>query len=288
MEDNVASNASDAGIYVGQCQHAIVRNNTARGNVAGLEIENTQFAEVYGNLVEDNTAGLVVFDLPGNPVIGRDILVHDNVIQNNNRGNFAPGGTVAQIPAGTGTFIMASRRVVFTNNTYADNDTADVAVLSGFVIEGDTAQWYTTTEDLVGDIEGLTLDADKGGVYNFRTTDIWVHGNSHSGSGTAPDMGDLELRPLGFLLGLLYGEEPLDTVIYDAIGESAHHPSDASLNINDHRICVGADEGVTFASLNLEVLLEKLSLSIAYRPDAPFAPFDCAGVEVLAPDMEAG
>jgi len=289
MEDNVASNASDAGIYVGQCQHAIVRNNTARGNVAGLEIENTQFGDVYGNLVEDNTAGLVVFDLPGNPVIGRDVHVHDNVIQDNNRANFAPGGVVAEVPAGTGTFTMASRRVVITGNTYANNNTADIAVLSGLVIEEDPSQWYTVTEDIVGDITDLELFADEDGVYNFRTSDVWVHGNSHSGSGTSADMSSFTERPFGFLIGVLYGAETIDTVLYDSIGESAHHPTDPAQNSNDNRICVGDDDGVSFASLNVEELLTQPlpDIDTVYRPEAPFTPFDCAGFEVIAPDLEA-
>ena len=50
-----------------------------------IEIENTQFADVYDNLAEDNSAGLLVFDLPGNPVLGRDVDIHDNQIINNNR-----------------------------------------------------------------------------------------------------------------------------------------------------------------------------------------------------------
>jgi len=289
MEDNVASNASDAGIYVGQCQNAVVRNNTAHGNVAGLEIENTQFADVYGNLVEDNTAGLVVFDLPGNPVIGRDVHIHDNIIQNNNRANFAPGGVVAEVPAGTGTFTLASRRVVITGNTYANNNTADIAILSGLIIEDDISQWYTVNDDITGDISDLELDADEGGVYNFRTVDIWVHGNTHSGSGTAADMSSLDDRPLGFLLGFMYGSTPIDTVLYDTIGESAHHATDATQNSNDNRICVGDDDGVSFASLNVPALLEQAlpDINTVYRPKAPFAPFDCAGVEVIAPEMEA-
>ena len=288
MEDNVASNAADAGIYVGQCQHAIVRNNTASGNVAGLEIENTQFADVYGNTVVDNTAGLVVFDLPGNPVIGRDIHIHDNVVSDNNRANFAPGGTVAQIPAGTGTFVLASRRVVITGNTYARNNSTDIAVLSGFVVEGDPAQWYTPTEDVVGDVTDLDLVSDDAGVYNYRTVDVWAYGNTHEGSGTEADLSSLDERPMGFLLGIMYGAETIDTVLYDAIGESAFHVSDAALNSNDNRVCVGSDAGVTFASLNLEVLSQEdfPQLSMIYRPDAPFAPFDCTGVEVISPDLE--
>ena len=38
VEDSYAESASDAGLYVGQCQHVIVRNNHVTGNVAGLEI----------------------------------------------------------------------------------------------------------------------------------------------------------------------------------------------------------------------------------------------------------
>ena len=289
MEDNVATNAADAGIYVGQCQHAVVRNNIARANVAGLEIENTQYADVYGNTVEDNTGGLVVFDLPGNPVIGRDIHIHDNLIQENNRANFAPGGTVAQIPAGTGTFAMASRRVVITGNTYANNNSTDIALISGLVIEGDLSQWHTNTEEVVGDIDDLNLLGDEAGVYNFRTEDVWVHGNSHSGSGTKADGGDIDARPIGFLLAITYFGETIDTVLYDTIGESSFHSTDASQNSNDNRICVGDDAGVTFASLNIEELASQdlPSLDTVFRPPAPFTPFDCTGVDVIAPDLES-
>lgn len=101
-----------------------MRNNIASGNVAGLEIEDTQHADVYGNLVEDNTGGLVIFDLPGNPIVGHDVYVHDNIVRNNNRDCFAPGGTVAAIPAGTGTFAMASRRVEIANNTHENNSSS--------------------------------------------------------------------------------------------------------------------------------------------------------------------
>ncbi|MEZ4240412.1 MAG: parallel beta-helix domain-containing protein [Myxococcota bacterium] len=288
MEDSEATNASDAGIYVGQCQHAIVRNNVARQNVAGLEIENTQFADVYGNHVEDNTGGLVVFDLPGNPVIGHDIRIHDNEIVNNNRRNFAPGGTVAQIPAGTGTFAMASRRVEIDGNTYANNDTVDVALVSGLIVESDPEQWALTQEELVGDTSGLELPTTADGrIMNFRSYDLWVHDNSHEGSGTAPDAADAQQRALGFLLAALYGAQPVDTVLYDAIGESAFDPNDAAGNSNDNRICVATGPNVTMASLNLAELQSGgfPTLADIYRPDPPFAPFDCTGVEPVAPDV---
>lgn len=279
IEDSEAFNSSDAGIYVGQCVEAVVRNNLAEANVAGLEIENTQFADVYGNLVQDNTGGLVVFDLPGNPVIGRDVYIHDNTIINNNRANFAPGGTVAQIPSGTGTFAMASRRVEITNNTYENNNTGDIALVSGLVVDGNPEKWVVPKADAIGDTSGLNLDEDEDNFYNFRLQEIYVHGNSHSGSGTRPDNTSVSARPIGFLLAVAYGGDPVDTVLYDAIGESSFSATEASGNSNDHHVCVAADPGVTFASLDLENLSEQTvpNKDDMYRPPAPFEPFNCDG-----------
>ena len=275
LEDSEGSNASDAGIYVGQCVEAVVRNNVATKNVAGLEIENTAHADVYGNTVTDNTGGLVVFDLPGNPVIGRDVKIHDNTITDNNRANFAPGGTVSLIPAGTGTFVMASRRVEITGNTYANNDSVDIALLSGLVVDSDPEKWAIPNDNIVNDITGLMLDEGDGVTMNFRSSEIYVHGNSHSGSGTAPDGEDREARELGFLLDLAWGNDPVDTVLYDTIGESSFDSDVASDNSNDNHICVGADAGVSVASMNLEDIPTIPTSSAMFRPEAPFAPFDC-------------
>jgi len=285
IEDCEAHNAADAGIYVGQTRHTIVRNNLATGNVAGIEIENTQFADVYGNTATQNTGGLLIFDLPGNPIVGRDIWVHDNVVTDNNTPNFAPGGTVAIIPAGTGTVVLASRRVVIENNEYGNNNSADIAVMSGLVVEGDPAQWLLTRDELVGDVDGMTLPEDESGVYNFLTRNIVMSGNSHTGSGTAPDGSDPEAREIGALLALLYLGQRVDDVLYDSIGESAFDATDPSGNSNDNHICVGGNTGGTFASLDLETLAARLeggefpSTDWLFRPDAPFAPFDCTALE---------
>lgn len=281
IEDSEAFNASDAGIYVGQCVEAVVRNNIARKNVAGLEIENTQYADVYGNTVENNTGGLVVFDLPGNPVIGRDVYVHDNVVRNNNLANFAPGGIVGQIPAGTGTFAMASRRVEITNNVYENNNTVDLAVISGLAVQSNTMTWALDPNSLIGSIDGLQLDdGPDGEVLNFRSSEVYIHGNSHSGSGTRPDNSSVSDRPLGFLIAVTFaGPDPVDTVLYDTISESSFDREDPAGNSNDNHICVGADAGVTFSSLNLPALAEATvpNKSMTYRPDPPFEPFDCSG-----------
>ena len=249
VEDCVAENASDAGLYVGQSENVIVRRNVVRGNVAGLEIENTQYADVYDNLAEHNTGGIVVFDLPGNPIIVRDVRLRDNIVRDNDAPNFAPGGTVALIPSGTGTFAMASRRVEITGNTYENNGTVDIAIVSGLIVDGDPATWALAADTLVGTWDDLELDAADGVVMNFRSRDVLIADNSHTGSGSDPDT----LVDIGGFLATVYGNlgQPVDSVLYDQIGESMIDREDLAGNSNDHAICVGANAGGTLGLLDL-------------------------------------
>lgn len=291
VEDSRAENASDAGLYVGQCQHVIVRNNTVTGNVAGLEIENTQYAEVYGNTATNNTGGIVVFDLPGNPIIGRDVWLHDNMIHDNNHVNFgAIGTTVSEIPVGTGTFAMASRRVQITNNTYANNNTGDIALLSGRVIEGDPSQWTHTITSLTGDLSGLNLlpgvDPDTGlaipgTVTNFRSENIVVSGNHHSGSGTNPDLANT--LGIGALFAAFYGpplNQPVDNVLYDTVDETGFDSTDPANNTNLNNMCIGGNTGGTFASFDSpEQDPVHGILKPFFRPDPPFTPFNCLSID---------
>ena len=274
VADSRADNASDAGLYVGQCENVIVRHNTVTGNVAGLEIENTQYADVFGNTAENNTAGIVVFDLPGNPIVGRDVRLRNNIIRNNNGRNFAPGGTVAVIPVGTGTFAMASRRVEITGNTYENNNTGDIALISGLVIESDAAQWELESATLVGTWEdlGLIPGATAGTITNFRSENIVVAGNTHTGSGTMPDT----LDPMGFgaLMVFVYGTDPVDSVLYDAVGETSFDSTTAAMNTNDNHICAGGNTGGTFASMDLANQSAQNIIPF-FRPAAPFVPFEC-------------
>jgi parallel beta-helix repeat protein len=278
VEDSRAENASDAGLYVGQCQHVIVRNNTVTGNVAGLEIENTQYADVYGNTAEDNTGGIVVFDLPGNPIVGRDVRLRNNTIRNNNHANFGTSGTtVASIPVGTGTFAMASRRVEITDNTYDGNHTSDISLISGLAIEPDITKWTLPITSLSGKFDdlGLLPGANAGTIMNFRGENIVVAGNKHTGSGTQADTGDPLM--LGLLLAVIYAGHPIDSVLYDAIGETHFHSTDPAMNTNDNHMCVGGNTAGTFASLALDK--QTLTSQMAFfRPAAPFAPFDCTAL----------
>jgi len=288
VEDCETSFASDAGLYVGQSRHVVVRNNDVHDNVAGLEIENTQYADVYGNEVYDNTGGLVVFDLPGNPIVGRDVYVHDNVIRNNNRSNFAPGGTVAEIPPGTGTFAMASRRVVIENNTYTDNDAVDIAIISGAVVEADRTSWQLDPSTLVGEWEDLDMDMVDGMVVNDRSHDIVISGNTHSGGGTNPGRDGLTGPELGTLLLALYGEVTVDNIIYGTGYESMFDAADPAGNSNDNNLCVGSNEG-TFASLNIADLILRVEMGEfptvddIFRTTSDPAPFDCDALATPLP-----
>jgi parallel beta-helix repeat protein len=109
MENCEASYSSDAGIYVGQSNNVLMRNNYAHHNVAGIEIENCRVVEAYGNLAEKYTGGFLIFDMPGLPQAnGHTVKVHDNIVRNNNFKNFSPeGGMVNIIPPGSGMFVVA-------------------------------------------------------------------------------------------------------------------------------------------------------------------------------------
>ena len=105
-----AIGASDAGIYVGQSEDIVIRNSTARQNVAGIEVENSTRADVFDNLATDNSGGILVFALPDLPKKdGRHCRVFRNRVLANNHANFAPkGNTVATVPPGTGIMVMAA------------------------------------------------------------------------------------------------------------------------------------------------------------------------------------
>ena len=124
--------ASDAGIYVGQSDQIIVRNSTARYNVAGIEIENSYNADVHSNFVTQNTGGILVFDLPNLPQMGgHSTRVFNNLVVDNNTPNFAPAGNiVASVPAGMGVMVMANRDVSVTQNILGENATSNVMLIA--------------------------------------------------------------------------------------------------------------------------------------------------------------
>jgi parallel beta-helix repeat protein len=132
-----AVGASDAGIYVGQSKHIIVRFSKAYQNVAGIEIENSWYADVYENKAFNNTGGILVFDLPD--LIQKEggyVRVFKNEIIDNNHINFAPkGNTVGKVPQGTGVMILATRNVEVFDNRIVNNISAGTAIVSYYITE---------------------------------------------------------------------------------------------------------------------------------------------------------
>lgn len=172
IDGAVAIGASDAGIYVGQSSQIIVRNSLAEYNVAGIEIENSTFADVHDNVATNNTGGILVFDLPNLPVQGgRNTRVFNNQISDNNTGNFAPeGNIVGEVPAGTGLMVLANDSIEVFGNTFTDNKTSNVMIVSYYITE-------RPFED---------PDYDP-----FPET-IFIHDNQFNGGGTAPDSEPLQ------------------------------------------------------------------------------------------------
>lgn len=132
-----ARGASDAGIYVGQSQHIVVRNSKATENVAGIEIENSLYADVHNNEATNNTGGLLVFDLPDLVLKkGGHVRVFNNNVHHNNHVNFAPkGNVVAKVPPGTGIMLLATNNVEVFNNQIVNNITVGTAVVSYYMTE---------------------------------------------------------------------------------------------------------------------------------------------------------
>ncbi|MDZ7690150.1 MAG: parallel beta-helix domain-containing protein [Balneolaceae bacterium] len=191
IENCYAYGASDAGIYVGQSDKAIVRNSTATGNVAGIQIENTTNADVYGNTVRDNAAGIMVFDLPDLSQYGGRTRVFNNTIIDNIRGNFsAPGGIVAEVPAGTGILVMSTSEVEIFDNTLEGNNVMGTAIAS-----------YAALVAL--GLRGAIQDPN----YNPYPGSIYVHGNSYSKCNTYPDAA--EQSTFGNMLVGSFGSNPI-------------------------------------------------------------------------------
>lgn len=136
-----AEGSSDAGIYVGQTDSAVIRNCKASRNVAGCEIENTSHAQVYDNEFYGNTAGFLVFDLPGLSRRGGFSKSYHNYIHDNNLKNFARAGSfgtywgVGNASPGSGVIVLAASNVEIYDNRIEDNNSTAIALASGLAVD---------------------------------------------------------------------------------------------------------------------------------------------------------
>ncbi len=213
--DNVTvRGASDAGIYVGQSKHIIVRNSLAEYNVAGIEIENSSFADVHNNTARHNTGGILVFDLPDLPVMGgHSTRIFDNDIHDNNTPNFAPpGNIVASVPPGTGVMIMANENVHIFENRFADNQTVQI-IINAYI----------------------NPFTDK--AYNPLPRNISVHDNSYTGGGNNPQ------GLLGEFSKAIGGQ--MTSIVWDGVTK---WPSTEARDIN---LAINEADDISFFSLGV-------------------------------------
>lgn len=208
IEGCEASNASDAGIYVGQSTDVIVKNCYAHHNVAGIEIENCVNSEVYDNRAEENAGGILVFDLPDLPVVnGHTCKIYNNEIRNNNHENFAPEGNIVGIvPPGTGIILLAAKDVEIYNNKIVGHKTIGTAIASYYITE---RPW-------------------KNEAYDPYTTKVNVHDNIYQRKKAIPDLS----TQFGKLVNLLFPGTSQD-ILYDGIlddSKTGDHPMEICIN----------------------------------------------------------
>lgn len=220
IENSTVIGASDAGIYVGQSNNIIVRNNRAEQNVAGIEIENSVNADVYGNTATKNTGGILIFNMPNLSQAGHSTRVYKNTVLDNNTDNFAAkGAAVASVPRGSGVVVNSNDKVEIFDNDIGDHKTANVIISSYF-----STNYYNT--------RGVAAD------YNPYPKGIYVYDNRFKNGGDAPD--GMKLKVLKTAVYGMNGRFP--DVLWDGYVDSKTLVN--GLPPDGDRICVQGANGV--------------------------------------------
>lgn len=251
IQYSIAAGASDAGIYVGQSDSVIIRNNKVYHNVAGIESENSKWVEIYGNEAYQNTGGILVFDLPGLTQFGHTTRVYKNIVESNNYKNFAPeGNIVATVPPGTGIMLLATRNIEIFENQVTDNRTAGLAIASYDLVSA------------LGSGEGTQLDqnietARNDERYDPYPTQMYIHHNIFENSHWFPTMKND--------FGLLFMTKfPFNTpdIAWDGI----------SPDRTQVHLCLEENGEITFADLDAANDFESLTTD--------WSSFDCEGTPI--------
>ncbi len=253
IEECEAMGSSDAGIYVGQSEHVIIRNNKAYMNVAGIESENSDDVEIYGNDAYDNTGGILVFNLPGLTRYGKNIKVYDNQVYKNNRDNFGTkGAIVSNIPAGTGILILATNNVRVYENSITDHKTLGVGIISYDLVYEMEQDIDDTPVDAYGGVRTVSADYRSDKDYDAYPGNIYVYSNSYSNTHWFPNIGSDFGKLFLFKNGM-----NIPDVVFDGIRSGEY------LNKKMHyRICVNEND-IKFIDLDAGNGFESLSKDIS-------------------------
>ncbi|HRJ31550.1 MAG TPA: parallel beta-helix domain-containing protein [Cyclobacteriaceae bacterium] len=236
MEECIAMGSSDAGIYVGQSDSVIIRNNKAYWNVAGIESENSKWVEIYGNEAYDNTGGILVFDLPGLTTYGHSTKVYNNTVRSNNYKNFAQkGNVVASIPPGSGMMILATNTIDIYDNDFVNNRSVGIAVVSYELVaalnEGEQEQ-----ENAIGGVQSVDNRFREDSLYNPYPYNVKIRNNRFSNKHWFPTLES----DIGKLLLMKSFFNPPD-IIYDGIADPDR---------SERNICIGDNGKITFINLD--------------------------------------
>ncbi len=244
IEDSVAIGSSDAGIYVGQSSHIVVRRNRAEMNVAGIEIENSTYSDVYENVAVNNTAGMLVFNLPNVPVQGgKYSRVYKNKLENNNTPNFGPPGhIVGNLPAGSGLIVLATSAADVYDNDISNHDSFNIAVVS-FLSNG--------------------IPLKDANYYPYPDT-ISIHDNRLGKAGGKPDK---QIKALEPALGL-----PIPSIIWDGMVDPKVKTASGALP-GGKQICIANNGDATFANYDFSGGLKKISRDLKAH-DCKHAPLE--------------
>ncbi|HRI79015.1 MAG TPA: parallel beta-helix domain-containing protein [Cyclobacteriaceae bacterium] len=241
MEECLAIGSSDAGIYVGQSDSVIIRNNKAYWNVAGIESENSRWVKIYGNEAYDNTGGILVFDLPGLTMYGHTTRVYNNNVHDNNLDNFATkGNVVAGIPPGTGVMILATHNLELTENKIADNKTVGTGIISYELVAALNKEAATP-----GSAQRVDNQYKADSLYNPYPYQIAIHHNQFENSHWFPTLQN-EIGKL-FLLKS-FGHPP--DVAYDGIPDPKRPDAEICIRDNGDILVINLDAANDFKSLS--------------------------------------
>lgn len=237
--------SSDAGIYVGQSEGVIIRNNKAFYNVAGIESENSVDVEIYGNEAYENTSGLLIFNLPGLTMYGGNVVAHNNRIYNNNLSNFAvKGSIVSAVPKGTGIIIMATKDVEIIENEVSNHKTTNLSVVSYelFALErgGDDSKTELSGQAEAQGLRAIDMEYSNDKAYNPYPGRIVIRNNRFKNNALLPTFSN----DFG-LLWLLKNAATIPDIAYDGIIDN-----EGSLQDEQHRLCLENNGDVNFVYLD--------------------------------------
>lgn len=262
IEECEVIGSSDAGIYVGQSDGVIIRNNKAFFNVAGIESENSVNVEIYGNEAYENTSGLLIFNLPGLTMYGGNVNAYDNKIYDNNLPNFAvKGSIVSAVPQGTGMIVMATKDVAIYNNQICNHKTTNLSVVSYelFALErsSDESSSALSEQAEAQGLRAIDSEYSKDKAYNPYPGRISIRENTFSNTAFLPtfsnDFGKLWLVKNG---------AKIPDIAYDGMIDSS-----GSLQDEEHKLCIQNNGEAHFVYLDAGNNFEGFTTDVT--------PFDC-------------